>query len=980
MNRVQNTKSQSLEKHFPGCLGRMVNLFDIANSVNGNRLLINKPHNGSPLARSQSDVVRMMGAPFGDQIEDKMIVSEFERCSSNKKASGTPMKTLIAQELSREVEGKQKPPNLVAKLMGLDALPHQQPGSGAQRNHTKGFSSRSLSHSGILLECQASDQNFTDKEMHCAVHRFPEQNDSKDTTYALWQQSLTKKLRGGSPQKRRPDGDLNDRKMALIRQKFMELKLLATDEKGRRSKEFQEALDILSSSRDLLLKFFQEPNSLFSQHIYDMLAVRPPPETKRITVLRPSSKVADCDKIAGLEKKGNKKTTEPAQMNQATAAWDSNNSGCSPTFSNDEYSCTQPTRIVVLKPSPSRTYDIKAVISPPSPTLMGEELNGEAEDHVSQESRDVASEITMQMCGNLMGHRQDETLLSSDVFSNGYTGDDSSFNKSEIEDPTEHLSDSEVASPTSRHSWDYVNRFGSPYSSSSFSRASCSPESSVCREAKKRLSERWAMMTSNMSLQQQDNVRRSSSTLGEMLALSDPKKPVVCKEEPENNEQELEASTSSLACNQTREDDGDQSPGILLRSKSLPVSSSIYGVRLNVEISNSEAVKAEVPKELTKTKRMKSSLKGKVSSLFFSKNKKPKDSNSASQSVTADVPLPRPGETGSYRSSCIDKNGTEECCSPNLDGSCESLKQGVAFHEGVLTVAKPEIAGSMRENQDQPSPISVLEAPFDEDELNIGELCASIKLDRRGPELLSKSNLIDKSPPIARTLSWDDSSCTDTIASTSSSSSLSSYSLKRLSAEEEERDLLSFMDTLLSVAGLGGHSQMEMEDSNFPRRHSQQNPLDPSLRDKLASQTDKEVAVVHEATRRQIRSSRKLLFDCLNLALSDVIIITTSNGPDSSSKVAWRGCRGGPTTAKVEPPPAMEAVEHVLGRLREWVRREKEGDGGAIVVESVMRKEVAGKGWMDGLAAEVESVGKEIQGKLLEELVEEAVVDLTTAG
>ncbi|CAI0426696.1 unnamed protein product, partial [Linum tenue] len=276
--------------------------------------------------------------------------------------------------------------------------------------------------------------------------------------------------------------------------------------------------------------------------------------------------------------------------------------------------------------------------------------------------------------------------------------------------------------------------------------------------------------------------------------------------------------------------------------------------------------------------------------------------------------------------------------------------------QGVLTVAKPEIARSTSENQDQPSPISVLEAQFDEDDLNIPELCASIKLDRRGPELLSKSNLIDKSPPIesiARTLSWDDSSCAETTASSSSS-----YSLKPSSAEEEERDLLSFMDTLLSVAGL-------VEDSNFPRWHSPQSPLDPSLRDKLASETDKEVAVVHEAKRRQIRSSRKLVFDCLNLALSDIII--TSHGP---------------TVAGRESLPAMEAVENVLCRLREWVGRrddEEEGDSGSSVVERVVRKEVAGKGWIDGLATEVESVGKEIEGKLLEELVEEVVVDLASS-
>ncbi|CAN0897766.1 hypothetical protein LINGRAHAP2_LOCUS19309 [Linum grandiflorum] len=914
MNQVQNINKQTGESNFPGCLGRMVNLFDLANGVSGNRLLTNKPHNGSSLARSQSDVVRMMGAPFGDQIEDKMIVSEFRRCSSNKKASGTPMKTLIAQELNKEVESKQKPPNLVAKLMGLDALPHQhqqQPTcGGVQKSQTKGYSRRSLSHSGILTGCWEPDGSFSDKEIQFGDYHCPEP-ECMDA-YEVWQQSL----RDDSPQKRRPDRNMNDRKMALIRQKFMELKCLATDEKGRQSKEFQEALDILSSNRDLLLKFFQEPNSMFSQHLYDMLSIPPPPETKRITVLRPSTKVADSDKSksAGLAKKGgDKKATKP---------------GCAPTFPSDEYS-PQPTRIVVLKPSPARTFDIKAVVSPPSSTPragQGEEFCDEADDHEAQESKEVG---------------RDEPFLSS-VFSNGYICDDSSFNKSEAESENGNLSDSEIASPASRHSWDFINRFDSPFSSASFSRASFSPESSVCREAKKRLSERWAMMASNMNSQEQNNTnaRKSSSTLGEMLALSDGKKPVVSEERPKNKEPELEASTSYLVSNQNTEEGIEESARSLVRSKSLPVSSSIYGDRLNVEISESVAVKSQVPKELTKAKSMKSSLRGKVSGLFFSKSKKSKDKNSASvsqadcQSVPSEVSLvPNPGRTSDDGSSRISKNGMEECCSSSLDAS----------HEGALTVAKPEMErNASGENPDQPSPISVLEAPFEEDDINITELCASIKLDRRGSELLSKSNLIDKSPPIgsiSRTLSWDDTSC-------STDTSSSSYPLKP-SAEEEEREILSFMDTLLSAAGL--------QDS--PRWHSPDSPLDPSLRDKLASQeVDNEII----AKRRQIRSTRKLLFDCLNVALLDMITSSSTSSACCSS--------GGPT-------------ERVVGQMREWVwrRKEEEEEAAEVAVERVVRKEVAavGKVWTNEVATVVESLRKEIEGRLLEELVEETVVDFT---
>ena len=58
-----------------------------------------------------------------------------------------------------------------------------------------------------------------------------------------------------------PLGDQIEKKMALVRQKFMEAKRLSTDERLRQSKEFQDALEVLSSNKDLLLKILQEPNT-----------------------------------------------------------------------------------------------------------------------------------------------------------------------------------------------------------------------------------------------------------------------------------------------------------------------------------------------------------------------------------------------------------------------------------------------------------------------------------------------------------------------------------------------------------------------------------------------------------------------------------------------------------------------------------------------------------------------------------------------
>ncbi|XVF81108.1 hypothetical protein PTKIN_Ptkin15bG0130100 [Pterospermum kingtungense] len=978
MNGIQKRKGQNIEK-FPGCLGRMVNLFDLNTGVPGNRLLTDKPHrDGSSLSRSQSDVVRMSSSSFEDQMEDKVIVSELRRTLSNKKGNGTPMKMLIAQEMSKEVESKNNPPNVVAKLMGLDAPARQQHNLVAERCHSKGSSMHSLSHSRIPVEGWERGQGFSDKQMQCEVNLCQELNKYKDV-YEIRQQSPRKTSRDGSPRKGRYNENVNEKKMALVRQKFMEAKHLVTDEKLRQTKEFQDALEVLSSNRELFLKFLEEPNSTFSQHLYNIQSVSLAPETKHITVLRPS-KMVDKEKFAGIEKKGDKQTKVPVQIGQV-AGWDRNKTACSP-FSNpkvDEYP-SQPTRIVVLKPSPGKTQDIRTVacssLSSPR-VLRSEDFFEEPEDDDAQESREAAKEITRQMRENLMAHGRDETVPSS-VFSNGYIGDDYSFNRYENGYAVENISDSEVMSPTSGHSWDYINRFGSPYSSSSFSRASCSPESSVCREAKKRLSERWALMASNGYSQEQRHVRRSSSTLGEMLDLSETKK-LVRSEERSNKEHKPMGSTSCIASNLNREESTSDSPKILLRSKSVPGSSTMCGARLKVEVSDPEAGKEQVSKELAKTKSMKSSLKGKVSSLFFSKSKKTSREKSSGSQSTDESPSATPGTPSSPiiypqnisndASQSVNDSCIQDCLSPILAGSTSKThlpdltgmeqKQGMISVERGVSVANPSMPIHISENQDQPSPISVLEPPFEEDENTIPESSGSIKPGHRGLEVPLKPNLIDKSPPIgsiARTLSWDES-CSETTT-------------LYPGAKEEEPDWFSSVQTLLSAAGLNSELQFE---SFFARWHSPESPLDPSLRDKYANLNDKEP--LHEARRRQWRSNRKLVFDCVNAALVEI----TGYRSDS----CMRAISFGRAQMRVMEGASPTLVDHVWARVKEWFSGEMkcslgdDGDSHSLVVERVVQQEMMGKGWVDHMKLETDNLRREIEGMLLEELMQEAVVDLT---
>ncbi|KAI4341622.1 hypothetical protein MLD38_026321 [Melastoma candidum] len=87
-------------------------------------------------------------------------------------------------------------------------------------------------------------------------------------------------------QKGRQSRSKHEKKMDLVRQKFVDAKRLVTDEKLRHSREFHDALEVLSSNRELFLSFLQEPYSLFSGNLYKFQSL--PRETKRITILRPS--------------------------------------------------------------------------------------------------------------------------------------------------------------------------------------------------------------------------------------------------------------------------------------------------------------------------------------------------------------------------------------------------------------------------------------------------------------------------------------------------------------------------------------------------------------------------------------------------------------------------------------------------------------------------------------------------------------------
>ncbi|XP_038974783.1 uncharacterized protein LOC120106018 isoform X1 [Phoenix dactylifera] len=982
MSEFQKQKVQDRQKPFPGCMGRMINMFDLNAGMAGANLLTDKAHrDGSPVHRNQSDVKKAMDST-GVYVDDKQtalqIASNLSKSSSSKRPGGTPVKMLMAQEMSRETEMKRKPPSVVARLMGLDDdLPVQKHVLVANKGNSQDGYSNTTS-TGSFRGCRQLEDDYFNKPMpRESAHGKTEYKD----VYEVWQQpSRTSRIKDQHQQNGRCNKDQNEKRIALVHQKFMEAKRLAIDEELLQSKEFRDALEVLSSNKDLFIKFLEEPNSLFSKKIRELYMVPPAPQTKCITILKPSKTV---------ETKGEKLLKRQQYPTVHKGRWETVKPYWSNSFTNSKTeSLSQPTRIVVLKPSPGKPCDMKMKANPlitSTELLQQNDVYESLGDNEAVGPREVAKEITWQMQESLSCHRRDESFLSS-VHSNGYVGDESSFYKSEneyMEDECGSISDSETVTPTSRYSWDYTNRFSSPYSASSFSRASCSPESSVIREAKKRLSERLALVASNETGQEQIQMPGSLSTLGEILAIPGVKKEeggdgglTVTNSRSCGGEDELRAQAACLSIGRTKVADGQCSPQTLSRSKSVPVSSSVYeSIRLSVKASDSEIHKPMV----AKPKNGKSSFRAKFSSFFFSKSKK----------ASREKPVPSPSvgsddifQTGDAET-IIDKNDDSsksvhnrslmECPPVNLDekSACSASatpasngsKQGSFSFKATISHDEPRTFDNLSENQDkfrssknsdtkhdQPSPTSVLDAPL-EDDANDDVLQTSDSAN--AGQQLSRSPAIES---VTRSLSWD-----DVHQKTSSPNSSKLY--RALSkADVEGQELVMFVQKLLSSAGLDS----EKSDMVFSRWYSVDSPLNPILLDKFLDQKEE------EAKSRERRSNQRLLFDWVNAALLEIGQATLLNA------YPWKGPYHHPQ--KDTSPDTPYGVE-VWGLIRNWFSGERKlvtgDDNSILVVDGVLRREVEGRGWAESMKSEIDEISTEIGREILEDLVREALPDFT---
>ncbi|XP_019422891.1 PREDICTED: uncharacterized protein LOC109332380 isoform X2 [Lupinus angustifolius] len=608
----------------------------------------------------------------------------------------------------------------------------------------------------------------------------------------------------------------------------------------------------------------------------------------------------------------------------------------------DPASPTETNNISLLKPSNIVDNDNAGMRKKSSGMIMKPENVDENKNsaHSSSESKEVIDEFPVQCtrivalnpsCGEINElvfpttpssrnfQSEPETLCSS-ILSN--VGDESSYKKAEHDD---------------------LCAGGNVYSH----------ESVVYKEAKKRISERWTMMASNIKLVQEQKHMKRNSTLGEMLSLSHIKK---------SEAKFVSSSDSSI----------DEEINIRCSPKTLPTMSCY----VTVSSSDDDVGIGHGSKLVTKSKSVKLSLKGKVMSFLFSMNKKPtKEKSSISQSSVTETSVSSVNSPELLSDDVFQSfNRFEECSVQSVCGSLRKIssdsvsngkQHGRITPKFGLTVSKTMVPEISSETQDQPSPISVLDTPFEDDN------AAHDSLDyMKGSRVhYPKSNLIDRSPPIesiARTLSWNDS-CSEAA----SSYSFKPMTLYSLNTKIEEQEWLFLVEKLLSASGLDDQIQFNSFNTIW---HSLESPLTPSLRDKYAYSFNGKDPL-HEAMRRKMRSSQKLVFDCVNATILELTSDYGSEKYFSKNKTH--------NAAHIVQDGAFSPylVDHIVAQMKKLIASEMRyvwgdcEDSNRLVVENVVRKEVVGIGWDEVMGLEVDILEREIERELIEELVEDAVAN-----
>jgi hypothetical protein len=212
-------------------------------------------------------------------------------------------------------------------------------------------------------------------------------------------------------------------------------------------------------------------------------------------------------------------------------------------------------------------------------------------------------------------------------------------------------------------------------------------------------------------------------------------------------------------------------------------------------------------------------------------------------------------------------------------------------------------------------------------------------------EVESKSSAVEA---VACSLSWDDTTTSESqLLCPKNPPSLIS------DADTDESESHVLVQNIMSSSRLG-RAQSNMV---FTGWHLPDYPLDPVLCNKILEL-------------REQSSYRRLLVDCVNAALVEI--------GENALLSAFPCSRAHSRTLNDTSGPDLRV--EVWSILKDWLYGarmfvvSKKGNAG-VMSDRIVKQEIDGRGWVKTMIMQVVDITEELEGGVMEELVEEAVLD-----
>jgi hypothetical protein len=163
----------------------------------------------------------------------------------------------VAKQGPEQVELTHCAPGIVARLMGLDTMPRPRKVLDRCQSDIRASRQRKLS-GGVQGAARAPSG---DQPCNASANELPALKDVFEVSEMENMVMMHKVSRSGS---RKPHPRSSEADLELVRQTFMDVKRLSTDEVYRNSKQFNEALEVLHSQKDAFLEILQENRTAVS--------------------------------------------------------------------------------------------------------------------------------------------------------------------------------------------------------------------------------------------------------------------------------------------------------------------------------------------------------------------------------------------------------------------------------------------------------------------------------------------------------------------------------------------------------------------------------------------------------------------------------------------------------------------------------------------------------------------------------------------